>query len=77
MVQELPVVDGRFAGASFVWLTPFSVLCGVGLVLGYALLGATWLVLKTGGPLRDWAYRRYAGCLPACSRSLCWRSSSP
>ena len=58
MVQELPVVDGRFAGASFVWLTPFSVLCGVGLVLGYALLGATWLVLKTGGPLRDWAYRR-------------------
>ena len=30
MVQELPVVDGRFAGGSFVWLTPFSVLCGVG-----------------------------------------------
>jgi cytochrome bd ubiquinol oxidase subunit II len=58
MVQELPVVDGRFAGASFVWLTPFSVLCGVGLVLGYALLGATWLVLKTGGALHDWAAGR-------------------
>jgi cytochrome bd ubiquinol oxidase subunit II len=56
MVQELPVVDGRFAGGSFVWLTPFSVLCGVGLVLGYALLGATWLVLKTDGALRDWAH---------------------
>ena len=58
MVQELPVVDGRFAGGSFVWLTPFSILCGVGLVIGYALLGATWLVLKTDGALRDWAYRR-------------------
>jgi cytochrome bd ubiquinol oxidase subunit II len=58
MVQELPVTDGRFAGGSFVWLTPFSVLCGVGLVLGYALLGATWLVLKTGGALHDWADRR-------------------
>jgi cytochrome bd ubiquinol oxidase subunit II len=58
MVQELPVVDGRFAGGSFIWLTPFSVLCGVGLVIGYALLGAAWLVLKTGGALREWAYRR-------------------
>jgi cytochrome bd ubiquinol oxidase subunit II len=58
MAQELPVVDGRFAGGSFVWLTPFSVLCGVGLVLGYALLGATWLVLKTDGALRDWTEAR-------------------
>jgi cytochrome d ubiquinol oxidase subunit II len=58
MVQELPVVEGRFAGGSFVWLNPFSVLCGVGLVIGYALLGASWLVLKTDGALRDWAYRR-------------------
>jgi cytochrome d ubiquinol oxidase subunit II len=58
MVQELPVVDGRYAGGSFVWLTPFSILCGIGLVLGYALLGASWLVLKTGGALRDWADRR-------------------
>ena len=56
MVQELPVVDGRFAGGSFGWLSPFSVLCGVGLVIGYALLGASWLVLKTEGALRDWAY---------------------
>jgi cytochrome bd ubiquinol oxidase subunit II len=58
MVEELPVVDGRFAGGSFVWLTPFSILCGVGLVLGYSLLGATWLVLKTEGALHDWADRR-------------------
>ncbi len=58
MVQELPVVDGRFAGSSFDWVGGFSILCGIGLAIGYALLGATWLVLKTSGPLRDWAYDR-------------------
>ena len=58
MVQELPVVGGQYAGGSFEWVTVFSVLCGVGLVIGYALLGASWLVLKTSGALRDWAYAR-------------------
>jgi cytochrome d ubiquinol oxidase subunit II len=58
MVQELPVAGGQYAGGSFGWLTGFSVLCGVGLIIGYALLGASWLVLKTSGPLRDWAYAR-------------------
>jgi cytochrome bd ubiquinol oxidase subunit II len=58
MVQELPVVGGRYAGGSFEWVNGFSILCGVGLVIGYALLGASWLVLKTSGTLRDWAYAR-------------------
>ncbi|MEM7021101.1 MAG: cytochrome d ubiquinol oxidase subunit II [Pseudomonadota bacterium] len=58
MVDELPIQDGRFVGASFFWLTPFAVCCGVGLVLGYSLLGVNWLILKTEGELRDWAYRR-------------------
>ncbi len=56
MVQELRVVDGRFAGGAFDWVSGFSILCGIGLVVGYSLLGATWLVLKTSGPLREWAY---------------------
>ena len=64
MVQELTVVDGRYAGGPFEWVTPFSILCGVGLVLGYALLGAAWLVMKTEGDLRDWAYRRLDWLLP-------------
>jgi cytochrome bd ubiquinol oxidase subunit II len=64
MVQELIVVDGRYAGGPFEWVTPFSMLCGVGLVFGYALLGAAWLVLKTEGDLRDWAYRRLDWLLP-------------
>ena len=58
MVQELHVVDGRYAGGGFDWVTPFAIFCGIGAVLGYALLGAGWLVLKTDGELRDWAYLR-------------------
>jgi cytochrome d ubiquinol oxidase subunit II len=54
----LPVRDGQFAGDSTQWLAPFPLLTGVGLVLGYSLLGAGWLVLKNEGELRDWAYAR-------------------
>jgi cytochrome d ubiquinol oxidase subunit II len=51
-------VDGRhFAGGSFDCFTPFSLLTGVALVFGYALLGAGWLILKTEGRLQDWARR--------------------
>jgi cytochrome d ubiquinol oxidase subunit II len=48
--------DGRhFSGGSLDCFTPFSLVTGVALVFGYALLGAGWLVLKTEGPLQDWA----------------------
>jgi cytochrome bd ubiquinol oxidase subunit II len=51
-------VEGRhYAGGWWDWLTPFSILTGVALVAGYGLLGATWLVMKTEGELRDHAYR--------------------
>jgi cytochrome d ubiquinol oxidase subunit II len=56
-------VDGReYAGSSMDWLHPFVLMVGAGLVAGYALLGATWLVLKTEGELQAWARRmaRYA-----------------
>ena len=49
-------VDGRhFTGGSFDCFTPFSLLTGVALVFGYALLGAGWLILKTEGELQKWA----------------------
>jgi cytochrome d ubiquinol oxidase subunit II len=49
-------VSGRqFAGSLFDWLHPFVLAVGVGLLFGYALLGATWIVMKTEGALRDWA----------------------
>jgi cytochrome d ubiquinol oxidase subunit II len=51
-------VEGRhYAGGWWDWLTPFSILTGAALVVGYALLGATWLVMKTEGELHDRAYR--------------------
>jgi len=49
LIQGIKVKDGAFAGGPFDWATPFAVLCGLGLVAGYALLGATWLVMKTEG----------------------------
>jgi cytochrome bd ubiquinol oxidase subunit II len=58
MMRGIPVVDGQYAGGPFAWLHPFAILTGIGLVLGYSLLGAGWLVLKSEGELRDWAYRR-------------------
>jgi cytochrome bd ubiquinol oxidase subunit II len=50
-------VEGRaFAGAMLDWLTPFSLLTGLALISGYALLGATWLIMKTDGALQDRCY---------------------
>jgi cytochrome bd ubiquinol oxidase subunit II len=50
-------VEGRaFAGGMLDWLTPFSLLTGLALISGYALLGATWLIMKTAGPLQERCY---------------------
>jgi cytochrome d ubiquinol oxidase subunit II len=57
LVEGLPIVNGRYVGGEFGWLSPFAVLCGMGLCLGYALLGACWLVRKCEGEVRDAAYR--------------------
>lgn len=52
-------VSGRaFDGTSWDWLHPFTLATGLGLVAGYALLGSTWLVMKTEGPLQTWARRK-------------------
>jgi cytochrome d ubiquinol oxidase subunit II len=57
LLQGVTVVDGQFAGGPLDWLTPFSLLCGLGVVAGYALLGATWLLMKTEGPVEQRARR--------------------
>jgi cytochrome bd ubiquinol oxidase subunit II len=57
LVEGLPFADGRYAGGDFGWLSPFAVLCGIGLCLGYCLLGACWLVRKCEADVRDAAYR--------------------
>ena len=55
-VQGIEVTGRAYSGGWWDWLTPFSLLCGVALVVGYGLLGACWLILKTEGGLRDKAY---------------------
>jgi cytochrome bd ubiquinol oxidase subunit II len=57
ILQGVHVEGRQYAGGWWDWLTPFSILTGLAVVVGYALLGATWLVLKTEGELRDKAYR--------------------
>src|SRR5512134_3195843 len=63
LVQGIPVVGRAYAGGWWDWLTPFSLVTGVALVCGYALLGATWLVFKTQGDTqrRAYHYARIAG----------------
>jgi len=57
LVQGLPVANGHYIGGEFGWVSPFALICGVGLCLGYTLLGACWLVRKSEGELRESAYR--------------------
>src|SRR5246500_2534451 len=57
LVEGLPISNGHYTGGEFGWLSPFAVLCGIGLCLGYALLGACWLVRKCEGDVREAAYR--------------------
>jgi cytochrome d ubiquinol oxidase subunit II len=52
-IQGIPVKDGNFAGDSLAWLSLFPFFVGIGLVVAYALLGSTWLVMKTGGALHE------------------------
>ena len=56
-LQGIPVIDGAYAGDAFGWLTPFSLLSGLGLVVTYALLGCCWLVAKTEGDLQRRLHR--------------------
>jgi cytochrome d ubiquinol oxidase subunit II len=57
LVEGMPITNGQYTGGDFGWASPFALLCGVGLCLGYALLGACWLVKKCEGATRDAAYR--------------------
>ena len=47
LVEGVAIATGHYAGGDFGWLSPFSMLCGVSLCIGYALLGATWLYTAT------------------------------
>jgi cytochrome d ubiquinol oxidase subunit II len=47
LLQGIHIVNGAFAGGTFDWFTPFAIVCGLSVIVGYMLLGACWLVMKT------------------------------
>ncbi len=57
LLQGISVDARSYSGGWWDWLSPFSLLVGVALVCGYALLGATWLIMKSEGSLLDHCYR--------------------
>ncbi|BFO10597.1 cytochrome d ubiquinol oxidase subunit II [Serratia rubidaea] len=57
ILNGFPVENRAYAGGPLDWLTPFALFCGLGLVVAYALLGCTWLVMRTAGELQARMYR--------------------
>lgn len=69
LVQGIEVTDRAYSGGWFDWFTPFSILTGLAVVVGYALLGATWLVMKTENGLNI-QMRGYSWYLGAATLGL-------
>ncbi len=63
LLQGIAIDKGAraYAGGWFDWATPFSMVTGIAVAVGYALLGALWLIMKTDGPLQDRMRRRAFG----------------
>lgn len=57
LIQGIDVSGRHFSGSSLDWLTPFSLFCGLGLVVAYALLGCSWLIMKTEHELQALLHR--------------------
>jgi cytochrome d ubiquinol oxidase subunit II len=58
LVEGMPLQGGKYIGgqmlnSAFAWFSPFSMLTGVAVLFGYALLGSTWLILKTEGRMQQ------------------------
>jgi len=58
LLQGIVVSNEAYAGGAFDFVTPFAILCGCAVIVGYALLGATWLVMKTTGEVAERARRQ-------------------
>ncbi|MDO1584226.1 cytochrome d ubiquinol oxidase subunit II [Rhizobium oryzicola] len=76
LVQGIPVANRAYAGGWWDWLTPFSIATGIALVIGYGLLGSTWLVMRTSGHIaqnaRRFAYGAGAATLVAIGIFSLW-----
>jgi cytochrome d ubiquinol oxidase subunit II len=56
IAEGLPLKATTVVGSTLNWFSPFSMLTGAAVVFGYALLGSTWLILKTEGAMQSIAY---------------------
>ncbi len=56
-IQGIPVTGRTYTGGPLDWISPFALFCGAGLLVAYALLGGTWLIMKTEGALQERARR--------------------
>jgi cytochrome bd ubiquinol oxidase subunit II len=65
LVEGLPMQGVSYVGGAFGWLSPFALLCSVGLCLGYALMGAGWLTYKSQAEVQALAFRLLPGLLAA------------
>lgn len=70
LLQGIQVGENAFAGGTFDWLSPFALLTGAAVVAGYALLGATWLIMKTDGEVQRRAREHAKLLLPAVLAAL-------
>ncbi len=61
LILGLPIDGTTYVGDGWEWLAPFPVLCGIGLAIGYAMLGAAWLILKTEGTVAQRARTQLRG----------------
>ena len=57
LARGLPMENGAYVGGPFGWCSGFALLCGLGLCVGYTLLGASWLVVKAEGEVQQRAAR--------------------
>jgi cytochrome bd ubiquinol oxidase subunit II len=69
-IQGFHVEGRQFVGSSFDCFTPFSIITGLSLMAGYALLGAGWLIIKTEGSLQAWSRDLGRRCLIATTISI-------
>jgi cytochrome bd ubiquinol oxidase subunit II len=58
VLSGIPVAGGAFAGGAFSWLNPFSLMCGCAIIVGYALIGACWIAMKTSAAAEERARRQ-------------------
>jgi len=61
ILQGIEISGRAYAGSWWDWLTPYTLLTGLGVVAGYALLGACWMIWKLEGDVQDKAYRLALG----------------